>query len=195
AWESWPPSGRNGYLATAPAPAPNKPLDLAGERAPNHHIGGLTPSFSAVTRVAVSVPSTFFCATQKIAASGFKRLGSSATSHSTPSSGNASFNAVTARQTKLPGSSALLPSGSFSPDGTAGKTATTGIPNPAASPAASTSAGIGNRNTSGIEGIGSLCPSSWTKTGQIRSPAVRMDSATSLRDHGSRRLRRRRVCG
>src|ERR1700730_6191510 len=45
AWESWPRSGRNGSHATAPAPAPNKPPDLAGERAPNHHIGGLTPSF------------------------------------------------------------------------------------------------------------------------------------------------------
>src|SRR6516165_9628840 len=121
--------------------------------------------------------------------------GSSATSHSTPSSGTAFFSAATARQTRLPGLSASLPSASFRWAGTAGKTATVGMPSSAASPAASTSAATGSRKTPGIDGTGFLRPSSCTKTGQIRSPAVSTLSATSLRDHGSRRLRRRRVCG
>ena len=56
-------------------------------------------------------------------------------------------------------------------------------------------AGIGKRKTSGIDGIGALWPSSWTNTGQIRSPTVSTVSATNLRDQASRRLRRRRVCG
>ncbi len=71
-----------------------------------------------------------------------------------------------------------------------GNTAIVGMPSSAASPAASTSAGIGRRKTPGIEAIGALWPSSWTKTGQIRSPAVSTFSATSLRDQASRRLRR-----
>jgi hypothetical protein len=43
------------------------------------YIGGLTPSFSAVTRGAVKVPSGFFSAIKKIAAPGFNRLWSPGT--------------------------------------------------------------------------------------------------------------------
>ena len=39
-----------------------------------YHIGGLIPSFSAVTRPAERVPSSFLNATMKIAAPGFSRL-------------------------------------------------------------------------------------------------------------------------
>ena len=51
------------------------------------------------------------------------------------------FSAATARQTRLSGLSASLPSGSLSARVTAGNTATVGMPSSAASPAASTSAG------------------------------------------------------
>src|SRR5262249_29665118 len=43
---------------------------------PTSHIGGLAPSFSAVTRPAVRLPSGFLCATIKMAAPGFSRLAS-----------------------------------------------------------------------------------------------------------------------
>jgi hypothetical protein len=40
---------------------------------PTYHIGGLTPSFSAVTRLAERLPSGFFNAVVKMAATGFNR--------------------------------------------------------------------------------------------------------------------------
>jgi len=47
-----------------------------GRCRPAYHIGGLTPSFSAVTREAERVPSGFFVAAVMIAAPGFSRLAS-----------------------------------------------------------------------------------------------------------------------
>ena len=47
----------------------------------------------------------------------------------------------------------------------------------------------------GIVSTGARSVSSWTKTGQIKSAAFSVFSATSLLDQASRRLRRRREVG
>src|SRR6266849_2215709 len=122
--------------------------------------------------------------------------GSSAASHSTPSPGWARLTAVTARHTRLSGLTASSPSGLLSSAGTTGKMAITGIPRDAARPASSISDGIVWRQTPGIEGIASRPDGpSWTKTGQMKSAAVRTVSETKRRDQSSRRLRRSRTRG
>ncbi len=99
------------------------------------------------------------------------------------------------RQMRLLPLIASAPSGSLRAGSIAGKIAMSGMPSPAASPAASTSDAIEWRNWPGIVSTGARPLSSWTKTGQIKSPAVSTFSATSLRDQASRRLRRRRDVG
>ena len=65
-----------------------------------------------------------------------------------------------------------------------------------ASPTASISRAMVSRSTPGIEGTGVALPEpSCTKTGQIRSAALRRVSATRRRDQSSRRLRRIRTRG
>src|SRR3546814_9358209 len=101
-----------------------------------------------------------------------------------------------ARHMRLTGLSASLPLSSRSLSGVLGKRAMHGMPRFLASRARSTSLSTDQRETPGKVAMGSSTPlPSVTKSGQMRSDALRTVSATSDRDHWVARDRSRRTAG
>ena len=120
--------------------------------------------------------------------------GSSATSHSTPRSGNSFFRARTALQTRLSGLVASVPASSRSDGSVNGNSAMQGMSSFTARSAERTTWSTLSRSTPGIEPTGArLFSPSITNIGQIRSLVVSTFSRISRRAHSDLRLRRGRT--